>query len=388
MLDAAELAMTPEMVAKLRALLPQIAEEVVTAIIAEVPSYSDALSGRMGTNIRRAVQLALGTFLDLLSGSVDSEASLDAGSEAVYELGRGEARNGRSMDALLAAYRVGARVSWRSLSSAVVAAGIPATSMVQFAELVFAFIDEISATSAAGHADELATSGRVRDRYLAQLCRKLLEGADEDQLDASAEQADWPPPETLTAVVLQSAQAHTVRQLADARTLLLTEDIPDLPEDGVVLLIPDAGSRAALLALLRGTDAVIGPAKPWRQARGSYLRALRAITTLPHAHRPVDTELHLVDLVVTADPDAYADLRARVLAPLDSLRPATAARLAETLRSWLLHQGRRDEVAAELFVHPQTVRYRMGQLRALFGDALTDPHRVCELTVALAVEQP
>ena len=44
--------------------------------------------------------------------------------EGAYELGRGEARSGRSMDALLAAYRVGARVSWRELAAGAVAAGL------------------------------------------------------------------------------------------------------------------------------------------------------------------------------------------------------------------------------------------------------------------------
>ena len=63
--------------------------------------------------------------------------------------------------------------------------------------------------------------------------------------------------------------------------------------------------------------------------------------------------------------------------------PATAERLAETLRSWLLHQGRRDDVAADLFVHAQTVRYRMGQIRELFGDRLDDPRVVLDLTIAL-----
>ena len=40
-------------------------------------------------------------------------------------------------------------------------------------------------------------------------------------------------------------------------------------------------------------------------------------------------------------------------------------------------------MAADLFVHPQTVRYRMGQLRELYGDRLDDPAQVLELTVAL-----
>jgi DNA-binding PucR family transcriptional regulator len=98
----------------------------------------------------------------------------------------------------------------------------------------------------------------------------------------------------------------------------------------------------------------------------------------------VDTEEHLTQLVLTADPDALADLRRRALAPLDDLRPATAEKLAATLRSWLLHHGRREEIASDLFVHPQTVRYRMGQLRDLYGDRLDDPETVLELTLALA----
>jgi DNA-binding PucR family transcriptional regulator len=102
----------------------------------------------------------------------------------------------------------------------------------------------------------------------------------------------------------------------------------------------------------------------------------------------VDTEDHLVALVVGADPQALADLRAKALAPLAGEKAATAAKLVETLRSWLLHQGRREEVAAELFVHPQTVRYRLTRLRELYGDRLRDPDWLLALTVVLAVPRP
>ncbi len=81
--------------------------------------------------------------------------------------------------------------------------------------------------------------------------------------------------------------------------------------------------------------------------------------------------------------DALADLRAQVLAPLEGLGAGPREKLLETLRSWLLHHGRREQVAAELFVHPQTVRYRMGQLRELYGDRLEDPRTVLALTLAL-----
>ena len=97
----------------------------------------------------------------------------------------------------------------------------------------------------------------------------------------------------------------------------------------------------------------------------------------------LDTDEHLVALILGADQESAADLRRRVLAPLEGLGPKTVERLAETLRSWLLHQGRRDAVAAELYIHPQTVRYRMNQIREVYGETLNDPKTILELTVAL-----
>ena len=135
-----------------------------------------------------------------------------------------------------------------------------------------------------------------------------------------------------------------------------------------------------------GRSAVVGPARPWLQAHSSYDRALRVaqLGLQLEAGAPVDTEEHLPELILGADTRAMEDLRLQVLAPLSELRPAVAEKLQETLRSWLLHQGRRDEVAAELFVHPQTVRYRMARLRELYGDRLRDPQWVMALTIALA----
>jgi DNA-binding PucR family transcriptional regulator len=42
-------------------------------------------------------------------------------------------------------------------------------------------------------------------------------------------------------------------------------------------------------------------------------------------------------------------------------------------------------VAAALHVHPQTVRYRVAQLRDLFGEALEDPAARFELSLAVRV---
>jgi DNA-binding PucR family transcriptional regulator len=83
------------------------------------------------------------------------------------------------------------------------------------------------------------------------------------------------------------------------------------------------------------------------------------------------------------DTTLAADLAARVLAPLQELRPKAAVRLRETLRAWLDHPGQVQAVAERLHVHPQTVRYRVAQLRELFGDSLDDPDARFELALAL-----
>ena len=390
---AAELELGDPAVELLRSRLPDIAGLTVTAIIVEVPAYTNALAGPMGAKIQGAVQLALGGFLRLAS-SGDPGTPLAPALEGAYVLGRGEARSGRTMDALLAAYRVGARVSWRELSRTAVEAGLPAETLAKFAELVFAYIDELSAASVSGHTDELATTGRVRERYLQELGLGLLHGDSAEQLTARAERADWEPPRTLTAVILPSAHVRSMLGALDPRTLRPEADLEDLaaledPSEMAVLLVPDAdgSARAALLRNLRGYQAWVGPTQSWATVRTSYLRALRArqlrLTAEPDA--PVDTERHLTTFVVTSDSAALDDLRRQILAPFDALRPATAERLIETLREWLLHLGRRDEVAAALHVHPQTVRYRMGQIRDLYGPRLDDPETVLALTIALAV---
>lgn len=393
--DAAALDLGERTLALLRSRLPAVAELTVQAIIEQVPPYTDALSGPIGANIRSAVELALGGFLKLAArprGTASGPRS--PALDGAYALGRGEARAGRSMEALLAAYRIGARESWRQFSQAAVETDLPAGTMARFAELVFAYIDELSAASAAGHSDELATSGRVRERYRGLLVRELLAGESTARLHQAADRAGWRPTTTLAAAILPSGHASRAVTSLDDRTLRSDELpglAPDEQSDLTLLLVPDADGpgRAAVTRAVRGLNAWLGPAKPWNLVHLSYQRVLRARRLqLPGRDGVVDTEEQLTALVVTADADALADLRAHALAPLADLRDASADRLVETLRAWVLLRGRRDEVARALHVHPQTVRYRVGQLRELFGERLDDPDTIAALIVALAHPSP
>jgi hypothetical protein len=372
---------------QIRSELPEVSDQVIRAVMAAVPSYAVPFRGRMGRTISNAVRVALEGFVDLASspGGLEAGRQVQFVYDAAYELGRGEARSGRSMDALASAYRVGARVAWRDLSSSAAVAGMPADEMARFAELVFAYIDELSDMSVRGHVEELASSGRLKQRRLERLFTKLYDAELEEDVVAAADRAEWTPPKTLTAVILPEPDARVALTLLDVRTLQPGEDLPGLPSEVTVLLVPDATgrSRNALLRVLRKSTAVVGPARPWLDVRASYDRACQAFNLGLNVGL-VDTDQHLVELVLGADPAAMADLRSRVLAPLDKVSETSREKLTETLRAWLLHHGRRDEIAEALFVHPQTVRYRMGQLRELYGDKLTDPRTVLELTVALA----
>ncbi len=378
------MALDASVAAALREHLPAVSARTVATLTAEVAEYADPLRGELGANITRAVEHALATFLRLAEEPVEEDpgARLLPALEAAYALGRGEARSGRTMDALLAAYRVGARIAWQEWGTAALAAGLPPPALVTFAALVFAYIDQLSAASVSGHADERATTGRVREQYLERLAVALLTGAPAEEVERRAERAGWTAPQTLTCLI--GASAYATRP--DRAVLSIAADAldPTLPADLAVSLLPDIGARRpALLRTLDASARVLGPEKPWAEATASYRRARRALDR--YGPGLVDTEAHLAELVLTADPTALADLRAQALQPLAALRPDVAGRLAETLRSWLLHQGRRDDVAGHLHVHPQTVRYRMTQIRELFGDRLRDPAAVRDLVVALGV---
>lgn len=391
-MDQDNLELTEPVTRCLRAELPSVARSTAEAVIAEVPGYRD-LRGLEGATLDQAVELALRGFLSVASesGSEDPAYPLQPALDAAYALGQGEVRSGRTMDVLLSAYRVGAKVAWREWSRVAIDAGVGSGWLAHFAELTFSYIDELSAASVSGYAEEVASRDQAQQRKLEHLTRGLLAGGPVEALQADADRAGWRPPTRVTAALLPAIRARGIRSLIEADSLELTDDLPGLTNDAdlVALLIPTIGAsgRDRLKDALAGRAAIVGPERPWFEAGLSYARAVQVhgLTAESDDDAPIDADDYLVDLVINSDPEALSDLRAHVLSPLDSLRPSTSEKLTETLRAWLLHQGRREEIAAALMIHPQTVRYRMGQLRDLYGDRLNDPEVVLAATVALGL---
>src|SRR6476660_6429929 len=147
--------------------LPAITEEILATIAREVPEYARPLEGSFGRGIRTGVGEALRQFVALIR---DPEGGRGVGREVYVALGRGELRQGRTLDSLQAAYRVGARVAWRRISSAARRAGLDPEELSLLAEAIFAYIDELSADSVEGYADA-HEHRRLRHELAAMLVR-------------------------------------------------------------------------------------------------------------------------------------------------------------------------------------------------------------------------
>jgi DNA-binding PucR family transcriptional regulator len=121
----------------------------------------------------------------------------------------------------------------------------------------------------------------------------------------------------------------------------------------------------------------------WELA-GAMLRAMEAGKLEPAGFGCVDE--HLGDLLLLDDRGMAARLAARRLAPLAQLTPKARERMEESALAYVRHRGNAVAMAAELHLHPQTVRYRLRRLRELLGEALEDPDARFELEVALRYE--
>jgi hypothetical protein len=369
--------------------LSDLADETIAAIAVEVPDYARAMEGEFGRAVRRGVEIAFQRFFRLVS---DPSADVRSASEAYVNLGRGEYHAGRSLDALLAAYRVGARVAWRRFVEAGREGGLAPEVLYDLGEAIFAYIDEISAESADGYAQEQSAAAGEAQRRRRRLVRVLGEHppASEEAIRTAAAAAGWELPRGVAALAV-ATDAGTSDDALDATAEALARRIGTGAVGAAVgglacVFVPDPGAprrRRQIEAALGGGRAALGPALPWPRAAASLRRAASALE-LPRDGLIVADD-HLATLLLASDPALGAELAAARLAPLDKLTVAQRERLEATLRAWLDRPGQVQAVAAALGVHPQTVRYRMGRLRELFGERLEDPEARFELGLALRV---
>ena len=372
----------PGVGAAIAPVLGAVADEITAAIADAIPEYRQPMGEAFGRGVRDAIEETLSQFLAQLGRPAAGERP---GRDVYVALGRGEFRAGRRLDALQHAYRVGARVAWRRISEAAIAGGLEGRTLALLAESIFAYIDEISAESVEGYVSAQAASAGERVRQRQALVRLLVAGeVDAVEARAAALAADWPLPRSLAAIA--AAHRDPERLAAIVGEGALGARIDEL----VCVLVgdPDAPGRLERLRrALAGRLVALGPTVAWGEAAESWSRASRCVALARAGRLPGDRLLVADDalamLALHADPALVDDLARARLAPLAALTPAARERLEATLLAWLRHQGAVPDVARELHVHPQTVRYRLARLRERLGAALDDPDARFELELAL-----
>lgn len=369
------------MATNLRLALGEVVTATVDAIRAEVPAYARAWSEDIRPVVQRGTEMALARLLDLFGTDADA---LDSRAARFYRrIGAVESEQGRSLDALLSAYRVGARVAWERFSARALEAGVDTDDLVTLAEAIFVYIDVLSTASATGHANQEGQRDVLRSR----LVQALLDGealTDPLAMQDAADAAGWTIPERMAVAVVP---------LAPGREPTPPPEVIAVIENGeAIAIVPDPsgpGRRRSLERSWEGSQVFVGTVRPPAEAATSLLHA-RRVQRLVQWGRVPDTRIvvatdHLAELVIAADAELLQELRERVLRPLAGVPAGKRPALEQTLAAWLGWHGDRARIAAALHVHPQTVSYRVQRLRELFGDALDDPHDRLAMQLVLGV---
>jgi len=336
-------AVPPQVADVMRPELGRAAEEVIEAIQREVPEYARPHDDTYTSTVRRAVHQAVQQFVLQIA---DPATSREATAQLFRDIGRIEAAEGRSLEPLQSALRLGARVTWRMLC-------------------------------------EQAVRGRLSIDVIGPVGEPVSREAVADLARA----AGWALPRRVAVVALQDrGQDHFGPLPALPPDVLI-----DVARQGPCVLVPDPdgpGRAEVIERGLRGWTGALGPAVPLGRAASS-LRWARQMLALARRGAVasgaglVRCEEHLATLMLSADEELARVLSAVQLAPLARLRPVQQDMVAETLLAWLQNAGNARLAAGQLHVHPQTVRYRLRQIQELFGPVLAEPGARFELEVAL-----
>ena len=375
--------LAPAVAPLIEAELPAITDEILEAIAREVPEYARPLEGSFGRGVRQGVGEALRQFVTLVR---DPGADRASSREVYRALGRGELRQGRTLDSLQSAYRVGARVAWRRLAAAAQAADVDQATLSSLAEAIFAYIDQLAADSVEGYAEALAELEDERSRRRRVLIEMLLRDPPPERadLEAAGRAASWRLPGSVAVLACEPEDLTAVR-----RRLAPDALVGEVGGVGCVI-VPDPegpGRADELVRAGRDARAVLGPAAALEGLGRSWSLALSGMTARRagglEGDWPVRVTDHLGDLLVLASTPIVEEIQRRRLGALEDLGEGARRRMEETALAYLQNGGNAAAVARQLHLHPQSVRHRLRRLRELLGAQLDDPAARFELEAAL-----
>jgi len=370
--------------------LDALLDEVGVGLAQYWPDYADYLESDRA-DITEAAALFVRRLVEMSDGVLPPPGDpRQPGDETVHlvfeQIGRQQQQEGIDLNRLLTAFQLGARVAWRHVAATALELGETPDSLALLADTVFVFVNQLSFSATRGYLQAQLDDTRARERRREELAELLLSGrASEAAIRSAAAQCGWRIPERAAAVLVDSDDSAGRQVLDHLRADSLPIRRPDL--HGAIVPDPHVrGRRDDLARQLQGAHAVVGYAVPLERLPRSTEVAQVAIELrsagLLHGD-PVFAEEHLDTVIVHRDRGLIETLTQQVLAPLGELNDDARARMTETLTAWLHRQGDHRAMAADLSIHPQTVRYRLHQLQDLFGETLDDPRTRARLFLAL-----
>jgi DNA-binding PucR family transcriptional regulator len=259
-------------------------------------------------------------------------------------------------------------------------------------EAVLRYSREIAFAAAQVYAQAAEARGAWDARLESLVVDTLLRGEADDSLRSRAAALGWGNHDSVVVIVGQTPDAEPeavvdeIRRTARASHL---DVLTGVQGDRLVAILGGAGDsiRATrhLVAQFGDGPVVIGPTVPDLLAAGHSAAAavagLLAAPAWPDAPRPVLADDLLPERALAGDALARQQLVRDIYRPLTSSGTA----LVETLSAFLEQAASLEATARLLFVHPNTVRYRLRRVTEITGYAPTDPRQAFTLRLALAL---
>jgi len=251
---------------------------------------------------------------------------------------------------------------------------------------------ELAFAAAQIYAQAAESRGAWDARLEAAVVDAVLRGEPDEALHSRASTLGWARPGGV-AVVVGNTTAHDPAVVAKAVHRIgrhaQIDVLAGVQGNRLVVIvggIDDARRAAAVLApAFADGPVVVGPAvgdlASATRSAAAALAGLRAAPAWPAAPRPVEADELLAERAISGDAVAKRQLVEEVYRPLHEAGPA----VLETVATFLEQGGSLEATARSLFVHPNTVRYRLRRVIEVTGTVPTNSRGAFTLRIALAL---
>ncbi|NED96418.1 PucR family transcriptional regulator [Phytoactinopolyspora alkaliphila] len=258
-------------------------------------------------------------------------------------------------------------------------------------EGVLRYSREVAFSAAHVYARYAEARGSWDARLEATVVDSLLRGEVDEDVRSHASALGWTAQSGVTVAIGRppAASDNTVDDVRRTARKAGYDVLTGVQGDRLVVVlgrVDDPVKAATCLVPHFGPGPVIaGPLVPDLVSAAVSARAavsgLLAAAGWPDAPRPVTASALLAERALSGDDDAARELVAEVYAPIAEAGPV----VLETLAAYLETGASVEAAARLLFVHPNTVRYRLRRVADVVGLMPTDPRDSYTLRLALTL---